>query len=306
MGVYVPLVSVEVSHDFFATGQCQSLVFVPTPVSAIGLDETGLLARTTSHGLQVFYDTALTERLLLSLTQPEVPVHLAYKVFSRDPCFANYTEPSLFQDDAIVYLATRPAPGTGRLHAAESVSSGDFARLDDPRVADLLSPRDRLVRPLWLLDVDMACVLPPRQDTAPPRRQARGRAGRLSVASAPASPVVPQVYTVRFKARQTFWKYYLCGEFAREGLAITDLDQQLAFTATGQERLANQRLAMTFRSTTPIPLQERPAYRLQLREGGAGNGKVLMRRLPVASAQQLSRDSVGGEQAVIAEVFIHG
>ena len=119
------------------------------------------------------------------------------------------------------------------------------------------------------------------------------------------SPATPKTYFVSFRAKETIWKYYLLGEVAKEGLYIADLDDAIEFEPGEAETLSDTRPALTFRSKTYIALSERSQCRFQLRERNSGAGKVLIRRLPVASASQIGREVVEGLATPLSEMFIN-
>lgn len=274
---------------FFSAGSCRDLTFVPTPQSAIALEKAGLLTRNTLNGIRVFYDDDSSDSLRLYAADPDRPLTLGFKVFSQDPCFQNYTEPSPHKEDSILYFDNRRAAidptGRLRLHEGETVSETDFTPLHSPLLAEMLSNTDRLVRPLCVVNVCIAAG------------ERRFFSDQLTI--------IPQSYYLKFKARSTFWKYYLLGHLAREDVAITDLDNETAFVFTGEESLADNRVAFAFRSTTPIPLREKSTCRFQLKEGNSGGGKVLIMRLPVASTSQITREVIDGEDAIVSEMFVN-
>jgi hypothetical protein len=116
----------------------------------------------------------------------------------------------------------------------------------------------------------------------------------------------PARYFIRFGARKTYWTYYLLGPFARKRLSIVDLDEGTAFESLGPVSLSDERPALAFRSKTAIPLRQHSACRFQLREAGSGSGRILVRRLPVAAAGRVNRQSIGGKVVSVSEVYVNG
>lgn len=86
---------------------------------------------------------------------------------------------------------------------------------------------------------------------------------------------------------------------------VADLDNTIEFESSGSEVLADQRTAITFKSKVPLPMRERSEYRFQLREKGPGSGKVLIRRLPVASAAQIGVERTEGQTTLVSEMYIN-
>ena len=112
-------------------------------------------------------------------------------------------------------------------------------------------------------------------------------------------------YYLKFKARETIWKYYLLGNLTKKNLDIVDLNNETQFEDTGPESLPDNRTALTFRSKQILPLREKSEYRFQLKEKDPNGGKVLIKRLPVASANQFLKESINGKEAILSEIFIN-
>ena len=292
MGHYLPLFSVEAQHSFFSDGFCRQLHCAATHETDMIINKTGLLTRNTFNGVRVFYDRDNIDSLRAQAADSEEPFSLVFKVFTRDSLFMNYTEPPTFREDAILFVDNLNVEGDGnadnpkfRLHQEDHLSDADFENLDSPVFEDVLSPTDRLIRPIIVVNI----------------RITEDEAGLISELL----PATPKTYFVSFRARETIWKYYLLGEVAKEGLYIADLDDAIEFEPGEAETLSDTRPALTFRSKTYIALSERSQCRFQLRERNSGAGKVLIRRLPVASASQIGREVVEGLATPLSEMFIN-
>ncbi len=273
---------------------CFELECVPTPTCAKVLTQAGLLTRKTANGISVFYDEQRVDALQLCATDAVEPLSLGFKVVSKDPFSSNYTEPGQRKDDTILYFDTRgakPDKATGklRLHKGEYVGEreSDFKELGSPALEDFLSKRDRLVRPLCLVNIY-------------PFVQNQGSVSEQLNAS-------PKDYYLKFKARKTFWKYYLLGTMSKPNAGLEDLNKQnnkMAFEKAS-ETLPDGQTAITFRSKQTISLQEQSECHFQLREKGERNGRVLIKRLPVASAAHITREQLNGETVLISEIYIN-
>lgn len=259
MGAYRLLFSIAVEHLFFPDGVCPSLDFVPPPKTAMLLRKAGLLIRSMKNGLCIFFDETRTEALQRYSADPEESWSIGFNVFSKDPSFENYTQPSLRREEEILYFDGRKgkadADGRFRLHGDASVSETNFEKLNSPRLQDLLSKKERLVRPMFVVDLPLA-------------RKKKGRFGDPFKADG------PNCY-LKFKARETVWKYYLVGEMGKKNSYIADLDHETEFEFSGKVLLPENRTAAVFRSKAAIPLQEKSNRRFQLREKGSGGERFL-------------------------------
>lgn len=289
MGRYSQLFSIEVRHSFFSSGLCNELDFMPTTKTAGQIRNAGLLCKETMGGVRVFYDLERLDSLRLHAADQEEQLNLVFKAYARDPLFMNYTQGDPNQDDAVRYFdssnAVRETDGSLRLHADEYAGSGDYRSLDFPGLQEVLTPADHLARPTFVVNIGV-----PKE-----------------VADALGSDVSEDArnYFVSFQERQTFWKYFLLGEFAREDIYVADLDNSTEFESSGTQVLADERTAITFKSKTSLPMRERSEYRFQLRERGSGNEKVLIRRLPVASAAQIGVERTDGQSILVSEMYIN-
>ena len=289
MGSYLPLFGIEVEHTYFSTGWCVGLEFVPTPESRKFIEKAGLLIRHTQSGVRIFFDQHSSEALRLFATDPDEPLRFVFKVFNRRRFFRAYTELTTPEEDAILYFDNQggkiDVTGRHRLHDADYVSAKDFEKLNSPKIAGILSRKDRLLKPEFIVSV----------------RFGEKEIRILDVASKNAYPT----YYLKFRARETFWKYYLLGSMTKKKSYIADLNNETEFEDTGQTALPGNRIALTFRSKKKIPLQEKSEFRFQLKEKDPNGGKVLIKRLPVASAGQFYREIIDGNEAIVSEIFIN-
>ena len=289
MARYSQLFSIEVRHSFFTSGLCRELEFVPTPRTAGKIRNAGLLHKATRAGVRVFSDLERLDSLQLHAADDQDPLELVFKAYSLDPLFMNYTEGGRAQDDTVRFFGSSTAvaqnDGSLRLHAGEYTGAEDFKPMDFPGFQDVLTPKDRMAKPTFVVSISVP----------------EGVADALIDGSYEG----PRAYFVNFQERKTFWKYFLVGDLAREDIYVADLDNSTKFVLGGNEVLADERTAITFESTTALPLRERSEYRFQLRERGSGDGKVLIRRLPTASAAQLGEEQTEGQDTLVSEMYVN-
>lgn len=113
-----------------------------------------------------------------------------------------------------------------------------------------------------------------------------------------------RTWRVELQARQAVWKYILVGDWSPDRPFIVDLDGHDAFEPARAEVVAGGGPALAIRSHAPIPLQERSARRFQLRGRTDEVERVLVRRLPAASATQLGPDADGGTAVPVSEIYV--
>lgn len=281
MGSFQSLFSIVVKHRFFTGEACLNLDFIPSLQSQKRLDRIGLLTRSTENGIHVFYDSDQSDALQYEIEDPDEPFRFQYRVFSRDPFFKNYTEEPVYKMDTLLYFDggnAREEEGFFRFHEAEYVSEVDAQPLDAPIFSEILTKKDRLVKPLCVFDIPIS------------QAEFKGK---------------PKHYAVKFDSRKTFWKYYVLGDFFEKKPYIADLNHEMEFEFGGTEPLPGNKTAFIFRSISSIPLREKLDVRFQLRAQNGGNGKVIIKRLPVPSASQIATETINGKESVISEIYVN-
>jgi hypothetical protein len=277
VGPYLPLLRVGFAHGFFADGRCPGLRFVPAGDTAWWLRATDAIERHTGSAL-VLYGPAQALKLLPNAV-------LAWQVHATDEAFPTSTDnPAQWPGELLWLDAGEAVRDEGdaplRVHAGETVSQADVRPLTWPLVSQSLgtpsSNGARLMPPLALLRVPLA-LLPP----------------------------APLVYTVRFAPRATVWKYCLHGDWPEPQLQVVDLASGVEFDEPAPDRLDNGAPLLAIRSRAPIALAQRSERRFQLRSRQRGGDKVLVKRLPVAAAQFLAREQIGGESRLVSEIHVH-
>lgn len=291
MASYTPLFTLVIEHGYFTAGVCSCLDFVPSTKTARLFENCGILIIKTAGGITAVYDVERAEALTLYAQDPTEPLEFVFKLYATDPDFKSYSEPFAASSTTILYFDNQPPCKVEKekikLHATEYVSKMDYVELYALSAMDILSQKDRHSPPVAV--VKIAAV------------------GAAEALFSEQYEVIPRAFCLSFNTRHTHWIYYLLGGMARKNGYILDLDSRIEFEFAGESALADTRIARVFRSKVTVPLQERPAHRFQLREPGAGGGKILIKRLPVASVKQAGRGYGVNEQGtVVSEIYING
>jgi len=290
IGPYLPLFDFEVEHTFFPGGRCaDALKFVLTPKSAALLQRSGFSARVSDSGVAVLADSVRLQALSMIAGDTEEPFHLTWLAYAADPFFGNYTEglvyppgglPAFDSDSAVAEGTT----GRCRLQRQDYVSAADARPLDDEFVVQALS--GQRVPPLFMVTLRLGAMSP----------GASGAAGLQPQ---------PKRYVLRFAARAAVWKYWLIGDWHDSELKVVDPDNQVAFLQAQDATLPDGRAALTIRSAAPIAILRRSPFRFQLRGRAGSSERLLVKRLPVAGTEQLTREprALGG--SLVSEIYVH-
>jgi len=200
-----------------------------------------------------------------------------------------YTLPEIQPENKALYFDNRHLgeDATGRLllHRQPLASEEDYIPLDSDLISGDLDTKDRHVRPCFIIKIafqkDAPLLSLNRQDID-----------------------LRQFYIV-FASNRTFWKYYLMGELSSRSFFIADLDNTIEFEDVGNAILPGNRAAKIMQSTSAIPMLEKPVQRLQLKEWLDQRDKVVIKRLPNASIDQINGEMVNGKMENISEIYIH-
>ena len=113
-----------------------------------------------------------------------------------------------------------------------------------------------------------------------------------------------QKITIQLASKSVHWKYYFIGELANHELEIHDLaaPSSVQFDRCDEPIPQN---GQAFISQTPIMMNNLPKQRFQLKDKNQ-SGKVLVKRLPNAGIQLISRGrNLTGQQIFVAEIYIN-
>ncbi len=253
------------------------------------VEKVGLLCRQTPNGIRVHYESQRLEALQRNASNPQTTLQLGFKLTTADHLFARYTEP-ICPDDSMFYFdqlyAQVESSETYRLHRKAQVSEREVEPLGSPQVDELLDGADRVAPPLGVIKIWLA-----------------PSAGGLFDAQL---NVTPATYYVRFAARKTYWKYYLLGNLARDGLYMEDAKCETEFDLLGKVSLPGNQVARAFQSTSMLPLQDRYHNRFQIIDPDASGDRILMARLPGAKVRQTHQERLNGTEVAVSEIYING
>jgi len=292
LSAYRVLLKVSVTHSYYRHGACSCLEFVPTRKTQMLFRNIGMLCKKTNDGIQIIFDENNLETLVKYTQEPLEILSFDFKVYAHDPDFKSYTEPFTAVGNEILYFDNLSIDGSGQqsLSISSRVTEQDFKKPDSPEINNLLDPRDRLLPPVLVL-----------------RIFAKNRRTSLLEQWLDSESTV---YSVSFNSRETYWKYYLIGKLASQDksarhYSVVDADSQAKFETTGEELLADQRLAYTFRSKQRIPLNDYYPFRFQLIQQDQDDQTVIIDGLPVANIRQVGMDTVNEQSEVVSEIYIN-
>lgn len=281
MASYRPFFGIQVEHGYSDPDPCQALVFRPEGATEALLHRAGIVVRTEPDGFQTYCDGADEELLRSWVDDPREPFRMVFRVVIKDPTFLNYSQLDKESLGRVLLLDTedRDADEPVRLEDAD----GGLPEADEETRNAVTTRGDMRVPPLAILVIRVGPSI--LRDPDPPP------------------------YRLAFAARRTHWRYHLLGELAgREEVAIRASEngtEPVEFQAAGLVDLPGGRVARVLVSDAPLATRKRTDRRLQLREGDPGNGRILIRRLPVASPEDLSIATVEGRRTLVSDIYVY-
>lgn len=339
MGQYRPMFNVSMEHSYFSDGRLVGVDMVPTPESAKLMTNANLVVRKRQDGVTVFFDHDYLDTLKLYATDDEDPLQINFECDVEQGNFQNFTESSAFAENKTLYFDSRSAANTefGKkyLHANEHVSADDLAE-------NFISPHgiNEIHRSVLKFSENRALLFDGEQTERNPHgklpldnedpRSTLDITQNIGRSTAPSSRRLPSLglvsiqvtaeelnqlaqsstdvyndYCIKFKARETHWKYFLVGEANREGAFVKDANGEIDFDELGEETLANGRKAKVFLSRQAIPLADRSKPKFQLQIPKNNRIKVLVNRLAVASAKRINKVKLEDRELYVSEIYIN-
>lgn len=258
------IASATIVHPFHADGIAHGLDIEPDDATRELFTRRRLAARIEASTISVYQ---LAESIL-----PE-RIAARFVARSRDPWFEMFTE--------------CPKLGSGTvLHV-----SIDAGRNPESKVVPV--PGDAVA-----LGLDL------RQRHDPPRLVVDLPVEPVPTTDSVSEQVPVPSWTIAFAPRSFRWKYYLLGEFAREGFEIVDAGNQSEKILFSRSSNPAPSGALAWISESPIPAREVPTPRLQLRD--TRSGRVVVKRLPNADFRNIGRETIRpGESVLVAEAYVN-
>jgi hypothetical protein len=118
------------------------------------------------------------------------------------------------------------------------------------------------------------------------------------------SAALPLRATLCLPARRSTWKYLLVGDWPDVPMALVEREGRAEFRRDEPETLDDGRVAAVFRSTRRLPLRERGALRLELRETD-GASRRLLTPVPLAAPAGLICEHRNGRRRPVHEIFLN-
>ena len=260
---------ITVQHSFFSATSGPVLHFVPHPQTERIIKNANLLSRNTINRLILCYNHEQKAILDCFIPENDSTLDFSFDVYSSDPHYSTYTEPYVFPSNTLPFFSNR----------GNYVPVKEGVQLKPEAVSARKQKNYSIIQPpLFKITISLA-----KKDNLDDHKE----------------------YIICHVARQTYWKYYFLGELAKKEAMVNDMHGKMQFRYAGKQTPFPDTPARVYYSTEPIILRDRPDQRFQLRQLGEAGDKVLIKRLPNASAKNLSREIIQDKEVYVSEIFIN-
>lgn len=297
---YAPLLQLKLRHDFFADGSCPPVTMVPCQTSARMMSTLGwqFLARQHSNATVVCPQHDGTPPS--SLTDGR-PMQLSFWLRYTDPTFINYTDIPIRQQDNSAYFASNQT-NNEVCFATNEADRLPLHRPDSQLTSDL---------PAGVYTIENADTGQPETVLLATDGYQRGDLGLVtiylgdpangSLISPADGTITPISFTTSFRARATYWRYYLIGDkhhdFQISGGAFSAVESPETL------RILKGRQATVLASLHPLHLRQRPDLNLLLTAASkSGQADLSPMRLPTAATNQVRIDP--NSEAVFSDIYV--
>ncbi len=340
MGQYRPMFNIALEHTYFGDGKFSGVTFVPTPESERLMLNNNLVIRRRDDGVTVFFDSNNLDSLQLYAEDEDDPLRINFECNSEYLNFQNFTASSVFQKNKTLFFDSASTDGNGfgkkYLHSEDFASSQDLVKFfngPDDIAEDQVSIMNFSGERTLLFNSEQTDSNPNGKTILGSSNSASSENLQKNLVAArnhPRDKILPTIglfsilitpselealhqdttqsyndYHVKFKARETYWKYYLVGDANQPSAVIKDIDGNIEFNDLGEELLSDGRHARILISKQALPLQDRAKQKFQLLVTRNGRTKIFVRRLAVASAKRINKQIVDGKELFVSEIYIN-
>ncbi|PRC93441.1 hypothetical protein [Solimicrobium silvestre] len=265
MGRYIPLLSIQIQHEFFeGCSESNNLVlrFLPSETSSEIIQRENLLLRQCANGIEVWQEENNTQ----STVPSTVELNLTFLVSSSDPHFNFYTDWHLAKP--INFINQTPVDSSNVVHlTAQTVEEQDFG----------LSSFEKKKNPT-LFTVQLQHQISTEVTHYLVELKARAMHWKYYFFGALAKKKLQIVDLDEKKA---------------EGCRFTPSENVVTSTS------------VAFISEIALPMRSMPTQRFQLREEGAAGRVLMRRLPSASINKIGKERDPNGQSLVVAEIYIH-
>ncbi|GEM_PF-6740649 len=270
MAGYKRLFDIYITHSFFSNDECSKLLITPISSTANLFHKTDLIFNSFKGGISVSYNSDFIQSLV---AYKEDDIKFTFKIKSNDPYFYNYTDLE-HERGKILFFDSSSAHKDGDklcLTSSDFATSSEEMPISDKTFINILTRTDKIAAPVGIINIGLSNLI---ED------------GQVMDSD------FKNHYTIRFKAQQTYWRYYVIqrNNNVFDNLIIRDTKQEVEFSVSERVKLSNGTSANQIISKQPVLLNEYSDRHFDL-IGLKGNQEILLAsKLDIPDIKMVAKD----------------
>jgi len=277
---------IEGQHRYFGPGGGAGVRCVPTRRSRFIAEKAGLHFFPRASGLRVCFDPTDFPKLNAYAEDRVEPLVLTFLVMADRDDFLNYTELPEVPKGRFLMGTNRNGGFDSSFCARKSPAEHALVDASTLMAEGSCTAGELASSPVVLVRLDYSLQ--------------RGRDFLQE-----ALDDAPRQYTLCFKNRKTFWRYFIPCDVNPEHLVIDDRDGSVSFGLAGGLKAPGHLYYARFVSDRPLGLQWKGAGRFQLKCTGGGRTRTLVKALPNAPSDPLHCMDLDSGKVFVSDIFVN-
>jgi hypothetical protein len=345
---YHPLLVLRIKHEYFSLDEKAGFYFKPTPDTEAWMQKTGCMLRKEGHEIYWMYDAGRLEALEMNLSYPELE-KWSFWLYSQSPYTLNYTDlPAELRNFSLYFQNHTNSKHTeASLHTDTKVGLSEVfpLRRSNFNIEEVIKKTELLLEDeagkiLWKAQINARqsaeVNLQGLNDGKYTLKENgkkketfvylnhRGLETPLALVEISLNPQVKSEiisairsdqkiplyeYKIVFKARQTFWRYYIIPKYDDnlQNISIETGSSRIIFNGPKSVELLGKQ-AYLFESESPLGLYEFSPYKFQLIKNKDSKGKpihLLLRKLPCAGIESIKPANRAKDAKVYSDMIVY-
>jgi hypothetical protein len=123
-----PLLTVQITHDYYRNTYCRDIKMRPSSVTAVLLKKWGIILKQVGESYVLLCDTLVEKNTKVQAFIPASPVSMTFVLYTTDTYFDNITDLPLDPADQVFYFSNHSANAGGNmllLHEGRKAAASD-------------------------------------------------------------------------------------------------------------------------------------------------------------------------------------
>ena len=336
---YRPLIQLTIEHEYYKSSPARNLLIIPSEATNKLLDKLNLKLHGDESGFKILLDEQYKEALFDYLEGLE-DKQLNFWILADSPYFKNLTDAADTSLRQIFFFSssdTKDLDGCIRMHPEDYVSDLSNFTLSKAKIVlakgesinalsktyfysnteknslsltllpgayqiekagkverrIIVLENKRIKYPVGLVNISIDDKLKTKIETSLKKEV----------------PLEQTDYKIRFKSRESFWRYTLIPRYIEmlDAVTIQSEEKNIKFSKPQKVVLNGGYEAYSFQSQVPLKWHEFSPYTFKLSgpNGSKNSNKVLIKRLPVPRIDNLITEKGKNQQLFISNIIFH-